>query len=78
MAWWEWLLLLWVGGTAGLAALLALVVFGQEAVSRLVRRGGADVGADVGAGPVAIDITDQRAAGVERPRESEAAPEPCS
>ena len=74
MAWWEWLLLLWVGGTAGLAALLALVVFGQEAVSRLVRRGGADVGA----GPVAIDITDQRAAGVERPRESEAAPEPCS
>lgn len=74
MVWWEWLLVLWVGGTAGLAGLLALVVFGQEAIVRLTKRGSA-AGST---GPVAIDITDQSAALAERASEAEAAREPCS
>jgi hypothetical protein len=89
MVWWQWLLVLWVGGTAGLAALLAVVVFGQEAVGRLSKRGsraaargpgeGAEAGSDDDAEPApgSIDLRD-RPATADRTRDSQAAPEPCS
>jgi len=63
---WQWLLLLWAGSTAGLAALLGLVVVVQAALARLPRRRTDTVAAepvpDVAEPPVTIDLREVPAA----------------
>lgn len=54
MSWWQWLLVLWVGGTVGLAILLGLVIGVQMLFSRFINRSGAE-----GQGaPSTIDLRD--------------------
>lgn len=52
MDWWEWVLLAWLGGTVGFAALLGIVVAFQRGRSWLTNRDGAD------SPPTAIDLRD--------------------